>query len=494
VSARSLEARLAAFGDRLNPILVKEVRAALRGRFFRSVFAILLSLALVVSLGFMILTNPEELAGRGSVYFMILSACMSLGLHGLVPFSAMLSMTAESDEHTLELLQLSGLAASRIVLGKLVSALVQALLVYSAFLPFLMFTFLQQGVGIGTLLQSVAGSLLTCAALSSLGILLGSLARARWARVLLLLLFALILLQSAQLGLVLILASSVGGVTSPASGTISVVGGITGLAATGFFVVLASARLAHAEENQSTPARVGVSLMILAALVALAVTGDPTIGEGCLFWALGLGAIPMFLAATERETLPRAVPATLPRSRVRRVLVSPWLPGGARGALFVVLHLAVALLGFEALQPRMTFGGHGFERITTYATILIAFVLGPAALLARFTRTPGSRLLVRLSILGLFALSNVALALLAFFLPAAGISGLSPVGLLFSIGDEPRAGAMGLGETGLGLLAVLAFFINLPRVIASFRELRAIPVRGASPGANGGPLDAAPQP
>jgi uncharacterized membrane protein len=102
--------------------------------------------------------------------------------------------------------------------------------------------------------------------------------------------------------------------------------------------------------------------------------------------------------------------------------------------------------------------------------------------------------LVRLSILGLFALSNVALALLAFFLPAAGISGLSPVGLLFSIGDEPRAGAMGLGETGLGLLAVLAFFINLPRVIASFRELRAIPVRGASPGANGGPLDAAPQP
>ena len=140
MDSRSIEARLEALGERLNPVLVKELRAALRGRYFRSAFAVLLSLATVASVGFMILSSPACGSNQGSVYFVLLAASMSIGLHVLVPFSAMLSMTAESDEHTLELLQLSGLGASRIVLGKLFSTLVQALLVFSAFLPSLPFS------------------------------------------------------------------------------------------------------------------------------------------------------------------------------------------------------------------------------------------------------------------------------------------------------------------------------------------------------------------
>ena len=76
---------------------------------------------------------------------------MALGVHGLVPFSAMLSMTAESDEHTLELLQLSGLAGWRIVLGKLGSAMLQMLLIVSAFAPFLTVAFLMRGIAFSTI-------------------------------------------------------------------------------------------------------------------------------------------------------------------------------------------------------------------------------------------------------------------------------------------------------------------------------------------------------
>jgi ABC-type transport system involved in multi-copper enzyme maturation permease subunit len=497
MSSRSLEVHLAALGDRLNPVLVKEVRAALRGRFFSSVFAILLSLVTVASIFFMILAGPEGAADRGNVYFLLLAACMSLGVHGLVPFSAMLSMNAESDEHTLELLQLSGVAASRIVLGKLGSALVQALLVYSAFLPFLMLTFLQHGVGIEMLFQSLVGSLVTCATLSSLGILLGTLARARWARVLLLLLFALILFQSTQLGWFLLLASTTGGIIPSTVGMVSVVTAVMGIMATVLFVVLASDRLAHAEENKSTPTRVAVSLTLLVALAAFAVTGDPESGCTVLEWALGMSAIPMFLAATEAEALPRSVPATLPLSRVRRLIFSPWFPGGARGALFVVMHLAAAVLGFAAIAALRSpgiFPARECLRLATFATIFVAFVVGPAALLSRFTREPAGRLRVRLSILGLFAIVNIAPALLRYFLPAGGSSLRSPLEVLNVSGNRVRFARLEPEEMALLLLALLALLGNLPRLRASLRELLAVSVRGASRRAKGGQVDAAPQP
>src|SRR4029078_4865243 len=144
--------------------------------------------------------SPQSSSGAG--YFGTVLMCMALGVHGLVPFSAMLSMTAESDESTRELLQLSNLAGWRIVLGKLGSAMLQYLLIVSAFAPFVTVAFLMRGVAFSTVALTLLSSAFLCMSQCSVGIMLGSLARARWARIVLLLVFALGLLQFSPMGLI----------------------------------------------------------------------------------------------------------------------------------------------------------------------------------------------------------------------------------------------------------------------------------------------------
>src|SRR5262249_38337224 len=53
-------------------------------------------------------------------------------------------------------------------------------------------------------------------------------------------------------------------------------------------------------------------------------------------------------AVTESDALSRRVRRDLPRSGLLRVLAAPFLPGGSRGLIYVMLHLAL-LVGFVAV-------------------------------------------------------------------------------------------------------------------------------------------------
>jgi hypothetical protein len=68
-----------------------------------------------------------------------------------------------------------------------------------------------------------------------------------------------------------------------------------------------------------------------------------------LILCLCIVAWPLWLFATESETLPDECP--VPPRRWMRLLVAPWLPGGGRGTIFLLLHLVSIFAAMALLNP-----------------------------------------------------------------------------------------------------------------------------------------------
>lgn len=473
------------WNDRLNPILVKEVRQALRGRYFKVSFWATLTVATLVGLGMMVALGMEELSGidggGGMAFFLSIFTPLVCAVQVLVPFSAFLSMGGEWDENTYDLLVLSNLKPRQIVLGKILSAGVQSLLFYSAFGPFLVFAFLLRGIDLGALLVvlvfSMAGSLL----LSCLAVAMSSFSRARFARVVLMGLLAVALVWGG-FGMVAGAAQLIlfpGTLHDPEF--LEIVGAwltIT-LAVTAFFFAAACARLAHPEENRSTGLRV-IALVIVAC------------GLGWMTWYLGTSpkvepilvavclahtvlAVTALFFVTEPERLGRRVAAGVPRSQLLLALQSPFLPGGARGLLFYLV--GSVLVALWAYGYPLAFGKLGFDVgelalplvLTGYGLVFLGL---PSAPFGWHTGSILVRTIARIVILVFFVASILLPALIGFFLHIDDWTEFEHPGNVFLVVDDiwrDRWRIAGVVPT-LVVMSIVTLVLNAPRLVKAFGE------------------------
>jgi ABC-type transport system involved in multi-copper enzyme maturation permease subunit len=131
-----IETLLDRLGDRLNPILVKEARQAMKSRQFVVTFSLLLLFGWIYTLGFIAFTMP-------GIYFAPLGSPMLIGYYLIltipllivVPYAAFRSLASEREDGTFELLSITALSARQIVTGKLGSAVLQMMVYYSALAP-----------------------------------------------------------------------------------------------------------------------------------------------------------------------------------------------------------------------------------------------------------------------------------------------------------------------------------------------------------------------
>ncbi len=109
--------------DRLNPILVKEVRQALRSRYFWGTYALALAAATIIG-SFLLgmVDDPDEL---GAVFFGVVYFCLAASTMGLVPFQAFLAAGGTWDAERTNLLLLTALTPRQIVQGRLMASVVQ---------------------------------------------------------------------------------------------------------------------------------------------------------------------------------------------------------------------------------------------------------------------------------------------------------------------------------------------------------------------------------
>jgi len=156
------------FTDGLNPMFVKDVRAALRGRAFRVVFTLVVVGAVAIAV-----LRLADIAGEADSHrwglrlFATTFPCLCVALHGVVPILAFSSLANELDRERFESLEVSNLSSAQIVFGKLWTAAIQALLCASVFAPLFATAFLLQGLdALGVFVATslaMLGSLSMCA-------------------------------------------------------------------------------------------------------------------------------------------------------------------------------------------------------------------------------------------------------------------------------------------------------------------------------------------
>lgn len=368
--------------DAINPVLMKEVRQSLRGRYFKSSFLATLVLALLVALMTIATSAPTALPLGESLFtniFVYLLAATQI----LVPLAAFLSLGQEWEENTLDLLLLADLRPRAIVLGKLMAAGIHVLIYYSAFTPFVVLAFLLRGLDLMNILTLLALSALASLVSTLVALALSSLARTRPSRVVLIALVAVasvyVVFRSPAWVFALLRSSGLFRTSGLAVQTLFWSSMAAAVAAFAFAVTCG--RLAHAQENRST------GLRILIAATGACLTGwmaylyrslrDPdTLVQSAIF-TIWLITLPCLFLATEAEAMPALVRRRVPRQAGLAALATPFLPGGSRGFLFWLLMQGLPLairIGLQGRWPPHPAPRSGGE-LALYANLMYAGVI-----------------------------------------------------------------------------------------------------------------------
>ncbi|MCP5020133.1 MAG: hypothetical protein GY930_00015 [bacterium] len=482
----------------LNPVLVKEIRQAQRGKVFPLALIGTVSVALLSCLMFAISEgHSSHDRSLGPAIFQSVYWLLSGALLLLVPFQAFVSMGAEWDDNTFELLILSNLKPAQILGGKIFAAMTQALLLFATFLPFVAVAFLMQGVGVVTLALILVLTLIASLILITGAVALSTLTRKRFLRVLLMILLAL--------GLVMIVGASM----EIASDLIRrpdtidesefwlvliqfvIFFGFVGVLA--FF--MSCNMLAHEEENRSSNVRILVSLALLFYLIAMAfnarwpsvsIPRDAVFGVTTLIMFL-LGAV-CAMFCFEPERLGRRVLSTVPKNPRVAFFVAPWFPGGGNGVIFLLLHLTVLVCGalFIANWPghRLTsyrssgsdslLSGGGYSMLAGLLYVLL-YTLFTIGVLYRWASTARRRYSLRVATLCsplFYLLVPAAFGLLVGNWAWQDMQHIGNPGEL--IGDSGRGH---FSENGYVVVLVLAAFIglmmNAGRMLGALESIRA---------------------
>lgn len=339
--------------DLFNPILVKEVRQALKSRQFIVTFLLLLSSAWIVTVGGLAWAGPlVEYTPAGHRFFMGYYFVLCVAAHVVVPISAYRSLLAERDFNTYDLLSITLLRPRQIVWGKLLGALLQVLMFFSAVAPFIAFTALMDGFDLPRALLLIGGTLCVSLGASMLGLMLATVSRQRHLQGILSMFFigalvsAFFAFQAAVIGENVVAQIEFNGDFWRVVGTLL----LAGASYVVLFQEVAVSQLTFESDNRSTGIRVIAAIQYLFWLVALPIADrhfsrslyltDDLLGVYCVGAALHWTALGMFFCV-EPDELSHRLKRKLPRSAFWRLCLVPWLPGGGRGLLFLVLQLAL---------------------------------------------------------------------------------------------------------------------------------------------------------
>lgn len=352
------------FSDRVNPILVKETRQVLKSRGFVITFILLItSLWLVSVLGALKAGVSLEYFSWAPWFLSAYLIPLTIASFLIIPFVAYYSLLSERLDDTYELLSITTLRARQIVNGKLLNAMVQVLLFFVTFTPFVAFTSLLQGFRLMPVSLLMISIFAIALALCSATLFIASITRNRLFQMLLMLGMIIGLLSCCSL-LNLLYETDFWAIPNEweiwaeFSMFWVLLFGVAML-----FREFAIARITFESDNRSTGIRVVSTLLIvvLATIVPLLAWAlSPTVSGFQSLEYFVILMIPVSITATILGMLFCTEPVMLSRriaqqtrswSGPLRTLSAPWMPGGTRGYLLICLWiiplLALCLVSYE---------------------------------------------------------------------------------------------------------------------------------------------------
>ncbi len=399
------EGLLARLDDRINPIVVKEMRQAVNGKFVAWTLVLLLVFQLV-ALGLFVISGGDfstrTTGGRDA--FLILQAIMLGACLLFVPAYAGGRLAFERSDANVDLLFITTIKPVAIVGGKVFCALAITTLIFSACMPFMVFTYWLRGIDLPSIFVMMAICFIEVAVAINMATLIACLPSGRVIKILLsiVLLFAFMVCFSITVGMSYQLASS--GIGSklhkwqfwePALTVLLISGVVIGL-----LFSASTALLTPISANRALPVRVFITATWIAggaisAVVCYADHSRVPLEVWGLLSAIVFAAA-LFVAVSEREALGSRVALAIPRNPFRRLLAFFFFSGAASGVTWAVASSMLTYAVFEIL-PRpfsVRSGASNGVRVWIIGLPLYAFCYSMTAVWLRrklFSRRIGQR-------------------------------------------------------------------------------------------------------
>jgi hypothetical protein len=456
------------FPDWLPPMLVRELRQGIQSGAFFWTF-LLIQLALVLHAAFTVLATSGRFDGdvlRASGGFFWTILVITVGF--VIPLRGVNSIATERTGNNLDLVRLTRLSATRIVVGKWAAIVSQAGLVAVSVLPYLVLRYFLGGVNVVTELVRLGWLVVAAAVVAAVAVQTSTRPQRERVGLMALLGFG---------GWVMLMQSMVGGPSFLAASP-----GWFGLAVAALYATLlleaAAASIAPAAENHALRKR------LLALGCAAAVAGVGLFGYGWNFHvtAIWLG-LPVLFAAVgalcERPVRFRRMHAAFARYGVAgRAAAAVLTPGWATGLVFIALAGGFVAAGCLAVAapsgtpPRMFFAAPDRTLMAACVSLAAATLVFPLPVLLFVPRLK-ERVTLYVAV--------QAICLVVFAIDAALITTpygrgswsalLAPfplAGLLRLVGERNSAAMSVLGVAGLVVLAIILAIVARPWL----REMR----------------------
>jgi hypothetical protein len=412
-TAHSIWQRLAKWletaGEWLNPILVKEVRQALKSRQFSVTFTLVLCLGWLWTIGGIALLPDVSFSANGPELFFGYYMILAFPLILIVPYSAFRSLIAEREDNTYELVAITSLRPRQIVGGKLGSAVAQMTVYFSAVAPCLAFTYLLRGIDVPTICFIMFYTFIASLGFSLCALLLATIAKEKHWQVMISVLI-IVGLFYAFIGACSIchdlLRSTRSPFNDPDFWSWNICLQMAFWSTFVLFYLAAAAQLTFTAENRSTPLRIAMlgQHVLLATWVGYLVASaednrfDRISAYGAMY--IVFATLYWFAAGSimngEMPELSPRVKRRLPTTVVGRAFFTWFNPGPGTGYVFAVCNMIAAALlasvcvayGAQTMNPTIR-GGPTTAQVLEFIALLTCygvFYLGLAGLLLRLLR------------------------------------------------------------------------------------------------------------
>ena len=374
------------FSDKLSPMLVKELRQGMRARSFTMLFLIF-----QVLLGFILLSASaaSRMDNAGSFASGVIFTMFGIAALFIQPMRGVTALSSEITGNTIEMMALTRLSASRIVLGKWIAIISQTALILITIIPYLILRYFFGGMVLLGELVFLSLIFLTSMALTAVMVGMSG-TNAKFARVLPVIGFIFML----QIIPTMLFSGGFNNFMSycTLSDWESRVGIFSYLC---FITYLGWCALSHgisviapAAENHSTLRRL---IALGLTCVAVAVGFHPAVDSSFLLVILGIILAPAVITAlTEPSNLlaPICTPF-LKCGLLGRVSAVFLLPGWPAGVFYVTLLLVLSIGG--VLTAHWPVSPSDLLETGLFTLIIIGSILLPALLTANFSKQESKR-------------------------------------------------------------------------------------------------------
>ena len=339
--------------DRLNPIVVKELRQAVQGKFLIVVVICFLCIQLL-TMGIFLITDESisESFDAGLKIFRVLLWNLLATCVLFVPAYTGFRLISERADANVDLLFITTLRPRSIIWGKFLAGIILTVLLYSACMPFMTFTYLLRGIDLPSIFILLALDFVVVAVGIQCAILIGCIPANRGLKVILGVVWLVIIfvgLNIITLFSMFLLDFGIGSQLDSWKfwrGALAVLAG--GIALIGIFALLSIALISPLSTNRAFPVRiVATAVWVLTAVGAAIWSIGVNDFTPIVVWAtlhIFLHSIGLFIAVSERERLGWRVRRTIPRRWLLRPLAFLFYSGAAGGVAWASLIITLTVL------------------------------------------------------------------------------------------------------------------------------------------------------